>query len=598
MPVELPSGTVTLLFTDIEGSTRMLQELGREAYVRALTEHRRLLREAFTSHGGVEVEMQGDSFHFAFPYARDAVAAAVSGQRALTEHAWESQPVHVRIGLHTGEPMHSDGLYAGLDVHRAARIMSAAHGGQVLLSERTADLVHGELGAGLRVVPVGEHRLKDLAQAQRLFQAVGEGLRSDFPPPKGSAESPIEVHQQSRAGLVLRPASAWSLAAVALMLGFAGVGTAWLVSSRQDAETSTATRSAPQSSQQETVAAAFTAVPVEPAPAPAAPAPTRLSGDTVGVIHSNGRRILAQIPVGPDPTRISIAPDAVWVAVGNNTIARIDPATRAMVAAVGTDNDVDDLAAGDDAVWVLAARPGSAPRLSRVETGTNVTAASVRVDVGLSRFGTEASRPAIAVGRGSVWVTDPYPPGPLRRVDTATMKVADAIALSSPGGPAITIDGGSVWVNAGLAQLAQVDARTRQVVGSAPISTPSARTGAATATRDRGGPIRLAAGQGSLWLVTHPATTCCPPRTFGTSTLQRIDPEDQVVSGVVPLEGFPSGVAVGQGAVWVGTREGNLFRIDPTTLAIRHKLELGHPIGGVAVGTDAVWVTLRSDGSG
>jgi class 3 adenylate cyclase len=115
---DLPSGTVTLLFTDIEGSTRMLQELGREAYVRALTDHRRLLREAFTSHGGVEVEMQGDSFHFAFPYARDAVAAAVAGQRALAEHAWETQPINVRIGLHTGEPMQADGLYAGLDVHR------------------------------------------------------------------------------------------------------------------------------------------------------------------------------------------------------------------------------------------------------------------------------------------------------------------------------------------------------------------------------------------------------------------------------------------------------------------------------------------------
>ena len=376
------------------------------------------------------------------------------------------------------------------------------------------------------------------------------------------------------------------------------MGTAWVVSSRQDADTSASTRSAPQSSQRETVAAAFTAVPVETAPAPAAPAPRRLSGDTVGVIHPNGRRILAQVPVGPDPTRISVGPDAVWVAVGNNTIARIDPSTRAMVAAVGTDNEVDDLAAGVDAVWVLAARPGSAPRLSRVETGTNVTAASVRVDVGLSRFGTETSRPAIAVGLGSVWITDPYPPGRLRRVDAATMKVADAIALSSPGGPAITVDRGSVWVNAGVAQLSQVDARTREVVGSAPISTPSPRTGPATATRDRGGPIRLAAGQGSLWLVTHPATTCCPPKTFGTATLQRIDPENQIVSGVVPLEGFPSDVDVGHGAVWVGTREGSLYRIDPTTLAIRHKLELGHPIGGVAVGTDAVWVTLRSDGSG
>ena len=139
----LPTGTVTLLFTDIEGSTSLLQALGRERYVRALTEHRRLLRQAFGAHGGVEVEMQGDSFHYAFAYARDAVAAAAAGQRALAEHAWEAAPIRVRIGLHTGEPMQADGLFAGLDVHRAARVMAAGHGGQVLLSQQTADLVDG-----------------------------------------------------------------------------------------------------------------------------------------------------------------------------------------------------------------------------------------------------------------------------------------------------------------------------------------------------------------------------------------------------------------------------------------------------------------------
>ena len=181
---ELPSGTVTLLFTDIEGSTHLLQELGREAYVRALTEHRRLLREAFTRHGGVEVEMQGDSFHFSFPFARDAVSAAVAGQRALHEHEWGSQPIQVRIGLHTGEPMQADGLYAGLDVHRAARVMSAAHGGQVLLSQRTAELVDEELAAGITLLDLGEHWLKDLTAPQRLYQAVTNQLPSDFPPLK------------------------------------------------------------------------------------------------------------------------------------------------------------------------------------------------------------------------------------------------------------------------------------------------------------------------------------------------------------------------------------------------------------------------------
>ena len=179
---ELPGGTVTLLFTDIEGSTRLLQELGREAYVRALTDHRRLLREAFAARGGVEVEMQGDSFHFAFPVARDAVEAAAATQRALAEHSWESEPIRVRIGLHTGEPMQAEGLYAGIDVHRAARVMSAAHGGQVLLSQRTAELVADELDDTIGLRDLGEHRLKDLSAPQRLFQALVGGLPAEFPP--------------------------------------------------------------------------------------------------------------------------------------------------------------------------------------------------------------------------------------------------------------------------------------------------------------------------------------------------------------------------------------------------------------------------------
>src|SRR5215472_15918334 len=131
---ELPRGTVTLLFTDIEGSTRLLHELG-DAYGGALAEHRRVLREAFRRHGGVEVDTQGDAFFVAFARASDAVAAAEDGQRALA-----NGPVKVRIGIHTGEPTVTADGYAGLDVHRAARIAASGHGGQVLLSQSTRDL--------------------------------------------------------------------------------------------------------------------------------------------------------------------------------------------------------------------------------------------------------------------------------------------------------------------------------------------------------------------------------------------------------------------------------------------------------------------------
>jgi predicted ATPase/class 3 adenylate cyclase len=192
---KLPRGTVTLLFTDIEGSTRLLQQLGRDRYVSALEAHRRLLRESFERHGGVEVEMQGDSFFFAFASARDAVAAAADGQSALASHEWESEPIRVRIGIHTGEPVIVGGLYAGLDVHRAARVMSAAHGGQVLLSQATQELLDGDVV--LR--DMGDHRLKDLSQPQRMHQLLIEGLRSEFPPLKTLERCPHNLPVQPNA---------------------------------------------------------------------------------------------------------------------------------------------------------------------------------------------------------------------------------------------------------------------------------------------------------------------------------------------------------------------------------------------------------------
>ena len=189
----LPSGTVTLLFTDIEGSTRLLQELGRERYVEALTAHRRLLRRAFSDAGGFEVEMQGDSFHFSFASAHDAVRAAAAGQRALAAYDWPDEPIRVRIGLHTGEPLIADGLYAGLDVHRAARVMSVASGGQILVSQRTADLVAADLPDPFELRDLGEHRLKDLLEPQRLWQLAGDGLAQDFPPLKTLTRTNLPV---------------------------------------------------------------------------------------------------------------------------------------------------------------------------------------------------------------------------------------------------------------------------------------------------------------------------------------------------------------------------------------------------------------------
>src|SRR2546430_1713591 len=160
---ELPTGTVTFVFTDIEGSTRLLQQLGADAYADALAEHRRALREAFVRRDGVEVDTQGDSFFVAFSTAPAAVAAAAEAQQVLA-----AGPIRVRIGIHTGTPHVTEEGYVGTDVHKTARIASAAHGGQVLLSRGTRGLVE------IEVTDLGDHRVKDFDEPVWIFQ-LGSG---------------------------------------------------------------------------------------------------------------------------------------------------------------------------------------------------------------------------------------------------------------------------------------------------------------------------------------------------------------------------------------------------------------------------------------
>jgi len=180
--IELPTGTVTLLFTDIEGSTRLLERLG-DRYVQVLAVHQELLRAAFGQYHGHEVGTEGDGFFVAFAKASDAVASAVAAQRALAAQPWpDGVALRIRMGLHTGAPIVVGQDYAGLDVHRAARICSAGHGGQALLSQPTRELLGHNLPAGVGLRDLGEHRLKDLTEPQRLFQLVIPGLPAEFPP--------------------------------------------------------------------------------------------------------------------------------------------------------------------------------------------------------------------------------------------------------------------------------------------------------------------------------------------------------------------------------------------------------------------------------
>jgi class 3 adenylate cyclase len=194
----LPSGTVTFVFSDIEGSTALVKRLG-DRYGDVLADHRRLMREALGERGGgVEIDTQGDAFFFAFARARDAVAASVEAQRAHAAHTWpEGVDVRMRMGLHTGEPAVGEEGYHGLDVVRAARLCGAAAGGSVLLSETTRALVGAAVPQGVAVHPVGERRLKDLDEPERVYELEIEGVETSEPPAAAPATAESSIEQRA-----------------------------------------------------------------------------------------------------------------------------------------------------------------------------------------------------------------------------------------------------------------------------------------------------------------------------------------------------------------------------------------------------------------
>ena len=189
----LPSGTVTFVFTDVEGSTRLLRALG-EGWDGVLSEYRRILRETFAADEGREVDTQGDGMFFVFSRARPAVAAAAEAQRRLEEHEWPNgAAVRARMGIHTGEPAVGTEGYVGLDVVRAARIAAAAHGGQVLLSGTTQALLAREPVEGAGTIFLGEFRLKDIPGEEPLHQLVVAGLQTRFEAPRSALGSSAEA---------------------------------------------------------------------------------------------------------------------------------------------------------------------------------------------------------------------------------------------------------------------------------------------------------------------------------------------------------------------------------------------------------------------
>ena len=193
---ELPTGTITFLFTDIEGSTELVRAL-KDRYPALIEQHNALLRRSVAAHHGVEVSTEGDSFFVVFAIPEDAVAAALDAQQAIEAAAWpQDATVRVRMGLHTGAGMRGADNYVGLDVHRGARIASAGHGGQILLSDATRALVERQLPPGVTLLDLGLHRLKGIASPERIFQFSAHGMPSSFPPLRSLEVKPHNLPAQ------------------------------------------------------------------------------------------------------------------------------------------------------------------------------------------------------------------------------------------------------------------------------------------------------------------------------------------------------------------------------------------------------------------
>ncbi|HEU4673888.1 MAG TPA: adenylate/guanylate cyclase domain-containing protein [Candidatus Limnocylindrales bacterium] len=224
-PRRLPVGTLTLVFTDIEGSTRLELAIGTDRYAALLDRHRTLLRAAWASGDGVEVVTEGDSFFVVFERPTAAVGAAVEGQRALAAEPWPADaPIRVRIGIHTGEVSQGEMGYVGTAINRAARIAASGHGGQVLLSAATRSLVGDALPDGVDIRDLGAHRLRDLPQPERLFQLVVGGLPSEFPPLRGQVGDSLPVQLTSFVGRESELAEAERLLATSRLLTLVGPG--------------------------------------------------------------------------------------------------------------------------------------------------------------------------------------------------------------------------------------------------------------------------------------------------------------------------------------------------------------------------------------
>ncbi len=521
---ERPSGTVTFLFTDIEGSTRLLQQL-RERYADVLASHARIVRSAIEEFDGHEIDTQGDSFFAAFARARDAVNSAVAIQRGLASENWlDGAVVRVRMGIHTGEPLVGGERYVGMGVNRGARICAVAHGGQVLLSNTTRELVEDDLPNDVHVRDLGEHELKDVARPERIFQLEIDGLSSSFPPLRTAQQSAFEGRQgelERAADEAVRRVNRRLLTAAALagLVVAAVAGSVLVLGGSSETMVPANSIVALDSSGSVETTVLVGARPVAMAASAGSLWVANLDDETVTRVDLSSRQAARTIPVGNAPTALAASKSSVWVAAGDDDVSRIDPrydrvtSTRSLAvfgAFFAGRTAARPLLRAFGSLWVVS--PDGV--ISRVDPSTVRPTGSVGV-------GTAPS--AIAAGAGAVWVTN-NADGTVTRIDPATLLAKTIPVGHGPTGVSVDADG--AWIaNSGDNTVVRIDTGTNAVAATTPVGD---------------GPTAVLAVPGAVWVANG-----------GDGTVMRLDPRTGDVTQTISLGGTPNAFVSAADQVWV-----------------------------------------------
>jgi YVTN family beta-propeller protein len=526
-----PTGTVTFLFSDIEGSTVLVRQLGDD-YGALLEQHHRLLRAAFGSHDGHEVDNQGDAFFFAFRRARDAVAAAVAAQRSLFDAGWPRRvSVRVRIGIHTGEPVLGEAGYHGLDVVRAARIGAAAYGGQILVSTATRDVVGDDALPEVSFVDLGDHRLKDFERSHRLFQVAAPDLPASFPTLRTTGAEALtiggredELAAAAGAAVAVEDGTGWlhgrrrllvGLGALALVAAAAVAGLVFTGGDDRGASV--------------------------------------VAPNSVARIDPESNEIATVVRVGQSPGAVTTSGPDLWVAnPSEDTLTHVDTRSGS-TETLGSFPFPNSLDADGTKVWV----------------GNNSSGVLVSIDGETGsvfdrvRLPGSAAASFVAHGGGSVWVTDEE--AAIRRVNPATHAVIET--WPDGGAHEIVYGHGAAWVVlGGPGELLRIDSQdgTRRRIGVGSL------------------PGGAAVGFGAVWVTS----------TLDDQ-VRRVNALTGVVDDVIDVGDEPSGIATGAGSVWVANRaDGTVSRIDPETDRVVATIRTGRFPVSLHVGAGGVWVTV------